>query len=197
LYLKKYGFEKVVISTGFLSNIILNHFGNNFEGIEIQYSHESEPLGTGGGIRLAMEIISVSEILIMNGDSFFDIDLIAFYKQHNLSKAKVSIALREVDNASRYGSVIVNSNNRVCQFTEKSSENKKGYIKAGIYIIEREHYLHETTANKSFSIEKDYFIPNANCKTMLGFNSKGYFIDIGIPEDYLRAQNEFEKFKYR
>ncbi len=194
-YLKHYGVKKVVFSLGYLANKIQDWYKYTFNGIELVYVVEETALGTGGAIRLAMEHCNEEEVLVLNGDSFFDIDLNAFYKLHCSHSSQVSLALRLVDNASRYGTIELNAQ-RIISFKEKNNLEKKGIINAGIYILNRKLYLNKTNAS-NFSIEKNFFEIQLNTLSIHGFEFSGYFIDIGIPEDYAKAQHDFKEFTYR
>jgi|ERR1700757_225388 len=195
-YLKHYGIERVILSVGHLSEKITEHYGNNFAGIEIVYSVEKEPLGTGGGIRLAMEKCKEYDVLVLNGDSFFSIDLHNFYNKYSDSVADGALALRYIDNCARYGTIILGEMDIIKAFNEKARHKTPGIINAGVYILSRDIYMEETHAGKNFSIEKDFFEKKLNKLTLYGFTYNGYFIDIGIPEDYKQAQHDFETFKY-
>ncbi len=191
-YLRAYGVEKIVLSVGHLSEKIIAHYGDQFH-----YSVEKEPLGTGGGIRLALEQCTGTDVLVLNGDSFFDIDLKEFYKKHTEALSDGSLALREVENAARYGTLQLGEKDRITGFKEKSGDEKPGIINAGVYILNRSVFMKETPAGKAFSIEKDHFEKHVTKLKLNGFIFNGYFIDIGIPSDYQRAQHEFKAFKYR
>lgn len=196
-YLKYFGIEHVVLSTGYLSEKILEHFGEQFKGIEISYTKEESPLGTGGGIRLAMEKCREKVVLVLNGDSFFDVDLNAYYQQHQNKMADCSLALRKVPNASRYGTIRLGEENRIEAFKEKDNIEEKGLINGGVYILERELFLNRTKPNIPFSIEKDFYEERIEELNVFGFEYSGYFIDIGIPDDYKKAQADFKEFKYK
>lgn len=196
-YLKHFGIKKIILSVGYLHNVILSYYGHHFEGMDMQYAIEEQPLGTGGGIRLALQNTSEKQVFVLNGDSFFDADLAAFYQKHTSSAANFSLALRRVENASRYGQVITNPFHTIVSFKEKSEHKEAGTINAGIYILQRELFLSNTPEGTGFSIEKDFFEKKAKELTIKGFEFKGHFIDIGIPEDYTKAQDEFKEFKYR
>ncbi len=196
-YLKHYGIKKVIFSVGFLADKIQNHYFHKFNGIEIDYVLEKNPMGTGGGIRLAMEHCTEKEVLVLNGDSFFNIDLIDFYKKHQSGLTDFSLALRSVENASRYGNIETDTEQRIVSFKEKSAEAKEGKINAGIYILNTALYLQNTEADLNFSIEKDFFEKNLKSLHIKGFEYDGYFIDIGIPEDYLKAQDDLKGFTFR
>ncbi|MBI3517872.1 MAG: nucleotidyltransferase family protein [Bacteroidetes bacterium] len=195
-YLKHYQITHVVLSTGYLSDKIIDYYKSEYNGINISYTKEVEPLGTGGGIRLAMEKCNKKDILILNGDSFFDVNLNRYYHQHTSFHSDCSLALRKVDNASRYGTIKL-GNGFIKHFKEKDLIEQPGLINGGVYILNRELYLNKTPANQAFSIEKDFFEKRINELNLLGFEYDGYFIDIGIPEDYKKAQDDFKGFKYR
>ena len=196
-YLKHFGIKKVIFSVGYLSEKIIAHYNQSFENISIEYSIEKNPLGTGGGIRMAMSNLNEDLVLILNGDSFFDLDLEQFYNLHLEQKSEFSLALRYVNMSERYGNIEFNSSNQITSFIEKNQLNQSGYINAGVYILSKKLYLQNTKPNINFSIEKDFFEKQLNQLIIKGFEFKDYFIDIGIPEDYLKAQDDFKEFKYK
>jgi D-glycero-alpha-D-manno-heptose 1-phosphate guanylyltransferase len=196
-YLKQAGIKKVLLSVGHLSEKIKTYYGNAFKGMAVDYVKEETPLGTGGGIRLAMEQCSDDEALVLNGDSFFETDLPEFYKLHKNGAADCSLALRHVTNAARYGTIQLNQQHRIVSFKEKSETTAPGLINGGVYILNKKLYLSSTRAGKNFSIENDFFAAKVSQLNIKGFEFNGYFIDIGIPEDYLKAQHDFKGFKYR
>jgi len=196
-YLKHFGIKEVIISTGYLSEKIRDHYQNRFNNLQIKYSHEQQPLGTGGGIRMAMEMAENSELLVLNGDSFFDVNISDFFSLHHKSNTQFSLALRKVANASRYGTIELDESNDIISFKEKSGLSASGLINGGVYILNRESFLKNTPAQTNFSIEKDFFEKQIGKLSIKGFEFEGYFIDIGIPEDYTKAQNDFKEFKYR
>lgn len=195
-YLKHYHIEHVVLSTGYLADKISEYYKNEFQGIKISYTKEETPLGTGGGIRLAMEKCHTQHVLVLNGDSFFDVNLKQYFNQHISFHSDCSLALRKVDNAARYGTIKL-EDGFIKAFKEKDSIEKEGLINGGVYIIDRELFLNKTEALKPFSIEKDFFETRINELNLMGFEYEGYFIDIGIPEDYNKAQDDFKGFTYR
>lgn len=195
-YLKHYKIQKVILSVGHKAEIIQEYFGDKYDNITIDYAIEKEPMGTGGGIRMAMEKCNDKEVLVLNGDSFFNIDLIAFYNFYINQQSDVSLAVRHIEDASRYGTIQLNDFKKINLFTEKTGRAMSGIISAGIYIINRKLYLNHTPINKNFSIEKEFFEPNVNVYHLHAYLSEGYFIDIGIPEDYAKAQEDFREFMY-
>lgn len=196
-YLKHYGINHVVLSTGYLADKISDYYQSEFEGIKISYTKEETPLGTGGGIRLAMEKCHTKNVLVLNGDSFFDVNLNQYYNQHCTFKSDCSLALRKVENAARYGTIKLGDMGVIKAFREKDGEEKQGLINGGVYVLNRELFLKKTKTNEAFSIEKDFFETRINELNIFGFEYQGYFIDIGIPEDYSKAQDDFKRFTYR
>lgn len=195
-YLKFFKIEHVVLSTGYLSEKISDYYKNEFKGIKISYTKEETPLGTGGGIRLALEKCTTKDILVLNGDSFFDVDIETYYPLHAKFKSDCTLALRKVSNAARYGTINLSDTSAIKAFKEKDSAEKEGLINGGVYILNRDLFLSKTKPSIAFSIEKDFFENRINELHIFGFEYDGYFIDIGIPEDYKKAQDDFKRFKY-
>jgi D-glycero-alpha-D-manno-heptose 1-phosphate guanylyltransferase len=196
-YLQQSGITDVHLSVGYLAHVITDHYRNRYRDINIKYALEEIPLGTGGGIRKALKEINDKEAVILNGDSFFDVDLNDLYSKHCSSVADVSIALRMVEDASRYGEIQLSKDNRIISFREKVNKTGKVRINGGTYILNKKVFMDNTPSDKPFSIERDFFASKLDSIKIMGFEFDGYFIDIGIPEDYMRAQNDFKEFKYR
>jgi D-glycero-alpha-D-manno-heptose 1-phosphate guanylyltransferase len=196
-YLKFYGIQHVVLSTGYLAEKITEYYKDEYKGIKITYTKEEMPLGTGGGIRLGLEKCHTNEVLVINGDSFFDVDISAHYKNHVSRQADCTLALRKVDDAARYGTIILGDANGINTFKEKDGIEQAGLINGGVYVLNRELYLNRTEGNSPFSIEKDFFEKRIKELNIFGFEYDGYFIDIGVPEDYKKAQDDFKRFAYR
>lgn len=190
LYLKKFGIEKIVLSVGYMAEKIEAHFGTNYHGIKVEYAYENEPLGTGGGIRLGMEKCTGAHVLALNGDTLFEVPLDKFFETHLGGSSDATLALRKVEDGSRYGTIELDGN-RIAAFREKSPDVKgAALINGGVYALRRKTYLGITEAGKSFSIEHDFFAKYADKLWLQAFPCEGYFIDIGVPEDYARAQVE-------
>lgn len=196
-YLKHYGIKKIILSVGYLSEKIKNFYQSAFNGLELSYVIEDTPLGTGGGIRLAMQSADDDLVLVLNGDSFFDLNIHTFFELHKQSLAQLSLALRQVNDAARYGTILSNASQQIISFKEKNNIPHAGTINAGVYILNKNIYLENTKSNLNFSIEKDFFETHLQELIIKGFEFNGYFIDIGIPEDYEKAQHDFKEFKYR
>jgi D-glycero-alpha-D-manno-heptose 1-phosphate guanylyltransferase len=187
------GIKDVYLSVGYKSESIQNYFHNHFHSLQIHYIHENEPLGTGGAVKFAFEQIPAENILVINGDTFLNFELSSFIHSHQ--NENVSIALKYIESSDRYGFVEF-EDNYVTGFSEKSNKIKNGWISAGIYLINKKFYLSHSPSQKNFSIEKDFFekiFQNHPIKVHLVNN---YFIDIGISDDYIKAQKDFSSLAH-
>jgi D-glycero-alpha-D-manno-heptose 1-phosphate guanylyltransferase len=194
-FLISQGITSVVLSTGYKSSIIHSHFKNRYKGLELSYAVENDPLGTGGGIKNAFRKIAGEEAFVFNGDSLFVTDLKSMSTLHKKENAAATLALRYVEDTARFGTVKLDTIHRIRGFYEKKAGSGPGYINGGIYILNKA-FISGSLFGEKFSLERDCFEKYYNEMLMLGFPSEGYFRDIGIPEDYNRAQDEFGKLEY-
>ncbi|MHC4158306.1 MAG: nucleotidyltransferase family protein [Planctomycetota bacterium] len=183
------GIHKAVICTGYMADKIQECFGDSYGSLEIIYSKEDEPLGTGGALRLALPYLLSEIILVMNGDSYIDTDLSVYVDWFSEGEREAAVLLTCVDDTSRYGSVKINKNKIIASFEEKCENSGPGWINAGIYLL-RKSLIASMPAGKFYSLERDLF-PRLVGKELYGFCADGRFIDIGIPESYTAAQNFF------
>jgi D-glycero-alpha-D-manno-heptose 1-phosphate guanylyltransferase len=193
-YLIMQGVTIVVLSVGYKHEIISGHFRNRYKTLEIKYAVETEPMGTGGGIRLALWKIDGLRALVLNGDSLFRMNYRALMDFHLKKKADATIALRKLNDTGRYGRVSLKRSGRINGFEEKSLATGSGYINGGVYIIEK-YFLMEPEFRGRFSMEKDCFEQYYQDSVFYGYPTEGFFLDIGVPEDYQKAQYEFAAFK--
>lgn len=184
------GITRIALATGYKHECIESYFGASYRGIEIIYSQETTPLFTGGAIRQAAQFIESTDFVVLNGDTLFDIDLQQLYDFHVQRHAQLSVALRHVNDTSRYGSVTC-TNEHIVEFKEKDASIGAGDINGGIYLINRAWLLAQPLPVK-FSFEKELMQPMAGQEGFYGLSFNSYFIDIGVPEDYFRAQEEFK-----
>lgn len=181
----------VVLSTGYMHEKIEKFVAEKHSKKDISFAIEDEPLGTGGAIVNALMKCKTDEILILNGDSFFNIDYHLFYHHHNHHKSEFSIALKPMKDFNRYGTVETDANRKITAFHEKR-QMTEGLINAGIYIVNKPCFL-ELNWPLKFSMEKDYMEKYNQSTHMYGFSYDDYFIDIGIPEDFEKAQSDFKQ----
>ncbi len=184
-----FGIEHVILSTGYLSEKIMNHFGPKYKGVDLSYSVEDKPMGTGGAAMLAKKMAGSDLFLILNGDTLFRTDLKMMFIKHIEKEADITIALRYVDNTARYGSIVTDNNERILSFSEKKNSGKAGWVNGGVYLFRRD-ILNNKHMPEIFSLEKDLLPSILHNRAVYGFRDNAYFIDIGTPEDYKRAQDE-------
>lgn len=183
-------FKKIIFSVCYLKEKIIDYFGNNFFGIEIVYAVEDIPLGTGGAILNCWQYIDDNKpVFVFNGDSFLDVNLTKMLNFHLERNANFTISLKYMHKPYRYGLVEFNENNLVTNFKEKSTETEEGYINSGIYILNPK-ILKDFDLPHKFSFEIDFMCKYFDKILLNVFRSNDYFIDIGIPEDYHKAQTE-------
>lgn len=188
----KQGCENLILSTGYRNDFIFDYFGTSYHKVPVSYEIEDEPLGTGGALLKAVQQLHAEEFVLVNGDSYFDFPFHKMYLQHRDNHADISMALFKAENIERYGTVSIDENNQLKSFQEKTNTKSGGWVNAGIYLINRNILEAGNCEEKFISLEKDLFPAwlDAGMKIQ-GFKSKGFFIDIGIPETYKNAQNLF------
>ncbi len=189
-HLKNFGITDAVISVGYLQQKIIEYFGNSYLGINLSYATEDKPLGTGGAIVNSLKFIDQTKpVVVVNGDTFLQIDyqkLLQFYQE---KKSQLTLVLRQLEDCSRYGRVVLDENSTIKSFEEKSSEKKSGLINGGIYLLDP-RIFNKFLLAESFSFEADFLMKYLDEIQPQGFTVDEYFIDIGIPDDYARAQVE-------
>lgn len=184
-HLKKYNFSKVIMAVGYKSEIIKEYFQDSYQGIKIQYSDEDIPLGTGGAIKKALQYCEENQVFILNGDTFFNCNLEEMKKTHKNTPNDITVAVKLMKNYNRYGSVIIEGN-RIIKFIEKQ-KTKTGTINCGVYLLNKD--IFDSINENQFSFEE--FVLESLHYSMNAYESDGYFIDIGVPEDYYKAQKDF------
>jgi D-glycero-alpha-D-manno-heptose 1-phosphate guanylyltransferase len=190
-YLQKNGFEKIVLAIGYKGDVIQNFFGNTYKNMAIDYAVEATPLGTGGGILNATRTCSDAPILVLNGDTFFEVPLDAFLNFHETQRADLSLALKPLLDFERYGTVELADNQQVSDFKEKKYCDK-GLINGGVYWLQKDLFSKSGfEIGEAFSFEQDLLMRQRERLRLFGFVADAYFIDIGIPEDYEKAQQDF------
>lgn len=188
-YLRSQGVEKFIFSLGYKHEIIEEYLADQFSTLQYQCSVEQEPLGTGGAIKLALQKTSEKNVLITNGDTLFKITVTQMEDAHQLQDADCTLALKPMTRFDRYGAVELAGNKQVKSFSEKKF-HEKGLINGGFYLLRTDKFPAASFPEK-FSFEQDYLERKKD--GLFGYTEDGYFIDIGIPEDYDRAQVELSK----
>jgi NDP-sugar pyrophosphorylase family protein len=178
--------DEVILGTGYMADKIEGYFGSgsNFD-MRIRYSREHEPLGTGGALKLAEPIIS-DPVFVLNGDSYVEWSLVSMLELFRRKDADLVLVLQAVADVARYGNVAFDQDGRVTQFVEKGAAAGPGLINAGVYLF-RKQIVRELPTGTAISLERDVF-PRLLDRRVYGLISTGLFIDIGIPDDFKRAQ---------
>lgn len=187
-YLRMQGVSTFIFSLGFKGNIIEQYLKEHFPTLDYTTVTEQEPIGTGGGIRLALQKAKSEDVLIVNGDTLFKVDIEQLFEQHQQKKADCTIALKRMKSFVRYGVVQLDKDNRIQSFKEKKYYSQ-GLINGGVYLLSKEKFFRHSFPQK-FSFEKDYLEAKCHEGVFYGVVQEGYFIDIGIRTDYERAQKE-------
>ncbi|EPN4754006.1 D-glycero-D-manno-heptose 1-phosphate guanosyltransferase [Campylobacter jejuni] len=175
-YLKKQGIKEVILAVSYKYEVIQEYFKDEFLGIKIKYSIEKEPLGTGGAIKEALKFIK-NEAYVLNGDTFFDIDL----SKLKLNRSKICLALKQMNDFDRYGMINIDKHGLVISFEEKVFK-KQGLINGGIYLLTKDIF-NDFALQEKFSFE-EFLQENYKKLKARACIFDDYFIDIGVPEDY-------------
>jgi D-glycero-alpha-D-manno-heptose 1-phosphate guanylyltransferase len=191
-YLRRSGLRRVILATSYMHEEFEKRYGKEYKGLELDYSVEQEPLGTGGGLRQAIASVTSQNVLIINGDTFFAADIDELLAMHSNTDADLTIGLKPMRNISRYG-IVKTEGSRVVSFEEKK-EVAVGNINAGVYVAKRDLF-DAFELPKKFSIEEDFLRKYTTQLNIHAHISEAYFIDIGIPADYQRAQTEMRKYE--
>lgn len=182
---------KIILAVGYKYEVVKSYYGEEYKTTPIQYSVENEPLGTGGGIALALEHVAEDTVLILNGDTSFDINFEEMWQTHNQSDYLMTLALKQMPQPDRYGTVLLEKD-QIVRFQEKKVGLRTGLINGGIYWADK-HLKYELPLKEKYSFETEVLEKKVFESKLGGYISDEQFIDIGIPEDYDRAQQIFAK----
>ena len=191
-YLTRYNVTHVILSVGYLREVIykwIDEVRNEFP-FAFDYAVEKVPLGTGGGIRLALQQSVANEVIILNGDTFFDVNLIHLMEEHRRMDSSLTVALKPMTEFDRSGAVEYSGDGRIIAFHEKVY-CKQGLINGGVYVIDKLKLSLDNQPEK-FSFESAVMEKQCQYGNLYGVISNGYFRDIGVPEDYKQANDDFK-----
>jgi D-glycero-alpha-D-manno-heptose 1-phosphate guanylyltransferase len=189
--LAEHGFRVVVVAVSWLHESIVSAFGDNYRGLELRYSIEPEPLGTGGAIKQSFQYINDDLAFVLNGDTFQRLPYEPMLRLAERERSDVVVAVRAVKNADRYG-IVKLEGTRIAKFSATGA-NGPGLINAGAYLVRRS-LVEGQNLGKAFSFERDVLLPGVHSQVITAYLIDGNFIDIGIPEDYERAGYEIPKW---
>ena len=181
------GFQHIILALGYKHEIIEAWLNDYETSLKITSLVEDTPLGTGGAVKSALSRATQTSVFVFNGDSYLGLDYQAIMQFHTEKKASATLALKQMHRFDRYGKVEIDDNARIVCFGEKQY-CESGFINGGVYVMNRNGL---EKFPDQFSLEKDFFEPEVSAGKLVGFPTNGYFIDIGIPEDYRRAQHDF------
>ena len=194
------GVDRFVLSVGYKHETVQNHFGSAYRSVPVDYSVEEKPLGTGGGILLALEKVRTTKpFLLLNGDTYFDVEASGFREFHQRTGSDLTMVLRTMSEAGRFGTVCLGESGRLEQFCAPGEGTPPYLINGGIYLVnpgflEKERLRWD--GKMPLSLEGDLF-PKwiREQKAIFGWQGTGEFIDIGIPEEYRRCHELFHTFQ--
>lgn len=182
----RYGFKKIILSTGYMHDKIEGYFGDSYHGARVIYSEEKTPLLTGGAIKKAISCCEEENVFVLNGDTFFDVDFAQMKREFEECGAVISIAVKQMKDFDRYGTVVLEGK-RVCAFREKQHQ-LSGWINGGVYCLRKDLL---SAAEDKFSFEQ-YLESHVQRLKIASYTSDGFFIDIGIPDDYFFARKKYQ-----
>lgn len=189
--LRMQGIEHFIFSLGYKANVIEHYLSEHYPTLNYQCVLEKEPLGTGGAIKLACLSTQTENVLVVNGDTLFKIGVYELANVHFSNNAACTLALKSLENVDRYGVVELTENGAVQSFKEKQFYTE-GLINGGVYLLNRKKFLEHSFPLK-FSFEKDYLETYYREGAFYGSVQDGYFIDIGVPDDYNKAQQDLKQ----
>lgn len=187
--LARQGMKRVVLAAGYRAEMVREVIGTAWNGMGIEYSVEESPLGTGGAIRQAAALLSVDGAHVLNGDTFLEYDMSRMADATREAGASLGMALAKVEDTGRYGLVARQADGAITGFHEKT-QGGSGYINAGCYYLSAET-LARLPAGGAYSFEAAVLPGLAASGDIYGYTGTSRFIDIGVPEDYRRAQDLF------
>lgn len=188
-HLRQQGIQHFIFALGYKNEAFQEYLSSQPD-LHYTLSIEPEPLGTGGAIKLSCNHAKEKTVLVMNGDTLFKIQVDKLISFHDMCGAYCSLSLKPMQNVNRYGTVELNKDYSIRSFKEKQFY-EQALINGGAYALHAAKFLQEDLPEK-FSFEKDYLEQYFDKRRMYGVVQDEYFIDIGIPEDYERAQTELK-----
>ena len=185
------GIKRAVVCTGFLASSISTVLNDDYQGLQLLYSHETIPLGTAGALRQALSMIQTFPVLLFNGDSYVNVNLEEFVQFHRSSQSKMSLVLARKSSSDAFGLVEIEECGAVKRFSEKVATGKSEWVNAGIYILEKQ-VLESIPESRAVSLERE-ILPKWVGQGLHGFAQQEKLFDIGTPSSLSEAQCFFEE----
>ena len=186
------GIDDIIFAVGYKGSMVEEYFGDGSTfGVHASYAYEETLLGTAGAIKNAAKYMTDPEIFVLNADTFYRMDYCRLTRQKKDMALDMAMVLREVEDVSRYGQAVL-THGRLTGFNEKTDSQTRGTVNGGVYLLSRD--LIDTIPEGKVSLEQE-MIPAwlSEGRKLGGFVNDGYFIDIGIPQDYYRFMEDVEK----
>lgn len=193
-YLESQGVKSFVFSLGYRHDVVEEFLRNHFPTLDYTCVIEPAPLKTGGAIKLALSAVEGDDVLVMNGDTLFKVGLKDLEAVHLEKQAECTLVLKPMFRFDRYGAVATNEDGRIMAFEEKKYL-EQGNINGGVYLLNKQKFLAQDWP-EVFSFESDYLQKDSSTKSFFGVIQDRYFIDIGIPEDFAKAQHDLNHFPF-
>jgi len=191
-HLRRSGFKRIILGIGYRAGFIRKYYSKHkAPGVEILFSEEKKPLGTGGAVKKAKRLIKSESFLVLNGDTFSKFKADRFVKFYQQKKARLLILLRKAKTNKDYGAITIDRRSKITSFSEKNVARGVNFVNGGVYLFSKS-VLSEMPDKSKFSLEYDFF-PRLVGKGLYGYKESGFFIDIGIPERFLSAKKYFLK----
>lgn len=193
--LVRQGAQKVILCTGYKSEAVEEYYRKNDFGLDIHFSREAEPLGTGGALKNARNLIKSNPFVVMNGDSFCPVDFKKLFQFFKTQQAMAAIAVYKADAHKDFGLILLDDQKAIAKFQEKGETVNSGhaYLNAGVYLCDQVAF-NLMPKVKKFSLETEFF-PSLVGKSFFGFEVTKPFIDIGQPERLAQAQEYLKKLE--
>lgn len=190
-YWVKNNAKKIILSVGYKNQFIKKHFGSNYKGVPIEYVIEDVPAGTGGAVlKVLNEVNMPDDFFIINGDTLFLNNQKSMISSHVDNEADFTVCLRNIEDAGRYHRIQVDNTNKLCSILEPDNKKEPGLINGGVYIVNRKVFDgFSIEQGKTVSLENEILPELVPSNKVYGVVDHGAFIDIGIPDDYFRAES--------
>lgn len=192
IFYKQQGFHNFIFLVGYLGEQIIKYFGDGSSlGIEIDYVSESERLGTAGALKNARDILNSTFVCSFGDIVISGLDLREMIRYHRERRGVATMLLSKVDDVRRFGYVEIDDKSKVINFVEKPKFSKGGLVSAGLFIFEPTIFDYIEKRKKYVTLEEDVFPKLIDSGKLFGFIHSGYWVDVGSPQDYEKALQDF------
>jgi D-glycero-alpha-D-manno-heptose 1-phosphate guanylyltransferase len=186
------GISHTILCVGYRAQQVQAALGKQYAGMSLTYSREATPLGTGGALRLAQPLTVSETLIVMNGDSFCEVNLRDLWEWHQARQSRATLVLTHMSDTARYGRVSSSTAGEISNFEEKGRTAGEGWVNAGIYVVKSE-MVRAIPLECAVSLEHDVFSSWIG-QRLYGYRSRGHFLDIGTPESYGQADALFASY---